>query len=289
MMKLKNKLLILSLYALSFFCVVISSVGHASVINGGMLILNLDRDALIANVGHNGVNLQNYPDSPTVDFPICCRPSIYLEEFYDASAASKTFVELRDGNTPDLYDAVSDEISSVGLQFSVNPEVIATNPAGRLNKPTSINFDPTDITGTATGKIGLAGVLRFRVDVDPPTNRVLFGDLDLEYNPLLEDTLTGRSGWVIMNNSGFRISGFDLFDVTSTLTDNNWLLTGALGLGQGFDHLGGITDSRVGTFNFQATVVPLPTSIWLFVSGLMGLSATHFRIRRNSLKSKSDL
>ncbi len=127
------------------------------------------------------------------------------------------------------------------------------------------------------------------VDVDPPTNRVLFGDLDLEYNPLLEDTLTGRSGWVIMNNIGFRISGFDLFDVTSTLTDNNWLLTGALGLGQGFDHLGGITDSRVGTFNFQTTVVPLPTSIWLFVSGLMGLSATHFRIRRNSLKLKSDL
>lgn len=282
MMNFKNKQSKLRVYILTFFGMAISSVVQASVIDGGMVTLNLDRDALIANVGHNGVNLQNYPDAPTIDFPICCRPSIYLEEFYDASAASKTFVELRDGNTPDLYDAVSDEISSVGLQFSVNPEVIATNPAGRFNKSTNINFDPIDITGTVTGKIGLAGVLRFRVDVDPPTNRVLFGDLDLEYNPLLEDTLTGRSGWVIMNNSGFRISGFDLFDVTSTLTDNNWLLTGALGLGQGFDHLGGITDSRVGTFSFQTTVVPLPTSIWLFLSGLIALSTT--RIRRNSLK-----
>lgn len=289
MMIFKNKLSILSTYTLILLGVALSSDVPASVIDGGMLTLNLDRDALIANVGHNGINLQNYPDAPTIDFPICCRPSIYLEEFYDASAASKTFVELRDGNTPDLYDAVSDEISSVGLQFSVNPEVIATNPAGRLNKPTTISFDPNDITGTATGKIGLAGVMRFRVDVAPPTNRVLFGDLDLEYNPLLEDALIGRSGWVIMNNSGFRISGFDLFDVSSTLTDNNWLLTGALGLGQGFDHLGGITDSRVGTFSFQTTVVPLPAAAWLFISGLMSLSTTHFRKRRHLLKLNSDL
>ncbi|MDD2761100.1 MAG: hypothetical protein PHH11_12505, partial [Methylomonas sp.] len=48
-------------------------------------------------------------------------------------------------------------------------------------------------------------------------------------------------------------------------------MNGNLGLGEGFDHLHGIRDTRVGTFSLQTTVVPIPSSVWLFASGIAGL------------------
>jgi len=247
---------------------------EAATVSGGAMTLNLDRDALIA-----GVIKDNYPDAPTETFSICCRPSLYLEEYFDASAASKTSSQLRDENTPDLYDSVSDEISALGRQFQVNASSMPVNPLGRQNKATTFSFDPANLSGSATGQIGLGGVMRFRVDVDPPNNRVLFGDLDLEYIPALANAVTGQSAWILMNNIGFRIGGFDLFDVSTQLSGNTLSLSGILGLGNGFDHLGGIRDTRVGTFSFQTTVVPLPAAFWLFASGIAGLGFSTYRKR----------
>ncbi len=270
-------------YQLRYCClavltlVIIGMTGNARAasVSGGALILSLDRDALIA-----GVIQDTYPDTPSAGFPICCRPSLYLEEFYAASAADKSFFQLRDENTPDLYDSVSDEISAVGLQFQVNGSHVAANPAGRKNQATTFSFDPANLSGSATGAIGLGGAMRYRVDVTPPANRVLLGDMTLEYDPTLVDVATGRSGWVLMNHLGFRISGFDLFDVDTQLTGDTLSLSGGLGLGAGFDHLGGIRDYRVGTFSLQTTVVPVPAAVWLFASGLLGLGLAGKRKRR---------
>lgn len=248
---------------------------QAASVSGGELILNLDRDAVIA-----GVLKDTYPDTPTADFPICCRPSLYLEEFFDASAATKNYAQIRDENTPDLYDNVSDEISALGLHLAVNGSVIAANPVGRVNQATTLEFDPADLTGTVSGQVGVGGVLRFRVDVNPPNNRVMLGDMALAYDPSLIDTGTGRSGWVMVNNIGFTINGFHLFDVNTNLTNDSLTLTGVLGLGEGFQHLGGITDTRVGTFSFQTTVVPVPAAVWLFMTGIIGLGSMGYRKRR---------
>ncbi|QSB00650.1 hypothetical protein JWZ98_18615 [Methylomonas sp. EFPC1] len=267
-----------SAWLLAVFGVLSISQAHAATVSGGALVLNLNRDVLIASLDVN-----DYPDTPTADFPICCRPSIYLEEFYDASAASKTFVELRDGNTPDLYDTVADEIPATGLQFSVNGVSPIVNPGGRQNRNTTFAFEPGNLFGTASGSIGLGGVMRFRVDVDPPTNRVLLGDMTLEYDPALEAATPGRTGWVITNHIGFDAGGFELFDVTTAIVGNTLSLNGNLGLGWGFDHLGArdarLRDTRIGTFSFQTTVVsgetpaavPLPAAVWLFAGGLAGL------------------
>lgn len=248
--------------------VIAGSIGNvqAATVSGGSLSLTLIPSKLIA-----GVTLDNYPDTPTETFPICCRPSIYLEEFYDASASGKTFNQLREDNTPDLFDNVADAIPSADLSFTVNGSQVAANPTGRHNQATTFTFDPANLTGTAIGKIGLAGALRFRVDVAPPTNRVLAGDMSLEYDPRLVDGATGRSGWVLMNHLGFRASAFDLFDVTSQLQHGSLVLSGELGLGTGFVHAGGVLDSRVGTFSFQTSVVPVPAAVWLFASGLLGM------------------
>jgi hypothetical protein len=273
---------VLAISAFAIFGALVSTHTQAATITGGALTLNLNRDALIA-----GAILDNYPDTPTASFPICCRPSLYVEEFFDASAASKTFVQLRDYNTPNLYDLESDEISAVGLQYAVNGTSIPANPGGRQNRNTTFVFDPNDLFGTAAGSIGLGGVIRFRVDVSPPTNRVLLGDMTLEYDSALEGATPGRSGWLITNHIGFDAGAFELFDVSTNLTGNSLTLNGNLGFGDGFDHLGTtaarLNDTRIGTFSFQTTVVPVPAAVWLFGSGLAGLFVSNRSKKRITL------
>ena len=266
------------IWAICLFALINMTCADAATVSGGSLILNIDKNELIA-----GVALDNYPDTPTDTFPICCRPSIYIEEFYDASAASKTFTQLRDENTPDLYDGVSDDISALGLEFKVNGATIAPNPTGRQNRSTTFSFDPGNLAASASGRIGLGGAIRFRVDVTPPQNRVVLGDMTLIYDPANESLSPGQSPWTLMNYIGFPAVAFDLFDVTTLITADTLTLTGVLGLGDGFDHLGGIRDTRVGTFTFQTAIVPIPAATWLFVSGLAGIGFSAVRKRNPQL------
>jgi len=254
---------------------------QAATVSTGALTLNLDSNAL-----REGVQLDNYPDTPTANFPICCRPSIYLEEFWDASAANKTFVQIRDDNTPDLFDAVSDEISANGLRFQVNGPVIPANPLLRQNRASTFSFDPSNLTGTATGAIGLGGVLRFRLDVNPPTNRMLVGDMTLEYHPVLEGSTPGRSGWLLVNHIGFDADAFELFDVTSSQVGSDFTLSGNVGFGWGFDHVGAtqarLEERRIGSFTFSSSEVPLPPSLTMLLSGLGGLGVLTRRRQTHS-------
>ena len=244
---------------------------QAASISNGSLIINLDRNALI-----EGTILDNTP-----------APSIYVEEFWDASAANKTFLQLRDENTPvNIMDYQANEILAMGLQYAVNGADIPANPGARQNRATDFSFDPNDLFGSASGGIGLNGVIRFRVDVNQPTNRVLLGDMTLEYHPELEGASLGRSGWLMVNHIGFDADAFELFDVNTNLTANNLTLSGNLGFGWGFDHLGsGVArqnNTRIGTFSFETAVVPVPASVWLFVSGLAGI----LRFRLNKGKTQ---
>lgn len=246
----------------------LSASARAATVSGGSLTLNINRDALAA-----GTQLDNTP-----------APSIYLEEFWDATASTYTFPQLRDGNTPvDLTDYAANEISADGLQFAVNNAVIPANPLGRHNRATTFNFEPGNLTGSATGAIGLNGVLRFRLDVNPPSNRMLLGDMTLEYHPQLENTTPGRSGWLLVNHSGFDADAFELFDVVTQLTGNSLSLNGNLGFGWGFDHVGSgnarLAETRIGNFSFQTTVVPVPAAAWLFLSGAVGLGLAGNRKR----------
>jgi hypothetical protein len=257
---------ILILSAIAVFGSLVSTTTQAATIAGGALTINLDRDSLIA-----GTKLDNTP-----------APSIYVEEFWDASAASKTFDQLREDNTPvDLTDYATNEISAIDLQYAVNGPVALPDPGGRENRNTTFDFDPNNLLGSASGAIGLNGVIRFRVDVSPPTNRVLLGDMTLEYYPELEGATPGRSGWLLVNHIGFDADAFELFDVSTNLTGNSLTLNGNLGFGWGFDHLGAhlarSNDTRIGTFSFQTAVVPLPAAAWLFLSGVLGIGVTGYR------------
>ncbi len=258
----------ISASAILVLAALLTSTAQAATVSGGALTLNINRDALIA-----GITLDTTP-----------APSIYVEEFWDATATSKTFLQLRDGNTPvNLADYAANEISAVGLQYAVNNATIPTNPVGRQNRATTFAFDPNNLAGSATGAIGLNGVIRFRVDSTPPNNRIMLGDMTLEYHPELENATPGRSGWLMVNHIGFDAHAFELFDVVTQLTGNSLSINGNLGFGWGFDHLGAgparLADTRIGSFSFQTAVVPVPAAIWLFLTGVIGLGVAGNRKR----------
>lgn len=229
----------------------IPAVSPAATVSGGSLILNLDRDALAAAVALDATEA----------------PSIYLEEFFDASAAAvRTGTQLLEDH---LVPGVG-EIPAAGLEFGVNGATV-NNLTGRNNRPTTLQFDPDDLTGSVTGAVGFGGVTRFRVDIGSDRNRVLSGDYTLEYDPANIDANSGRSAWTLYNHVAFRAPGYFLFNVLTELNNGSLSLSGDLGLGSAFDHLGGTTNAIVGDFNFHTAVVPIPAAAWLLVSGLAGL------------------
>lgn len=229
----------------------IPATATAAKVSGGTLILNLDRDALAASVA----------------LDTTAAPSIYLEEFFDAQAvAGRTNKQILE----DHLVAGVDEIQATGLELAVNGPTVS-NPPGRNSQPTTLTFDPGDLEGSVTGAVGFGGAARFRIDTGTQGNRILSGDYTLEYDSANIDPNTGRSGWTLYNHLYYRADAFYLFNVVTDLSTAALILSGDLGLGSSFNHLGGTTNAIVGNFSLQANLVPIPAAVWLFISGLAGL------------------
>jgi len=229
---------------------------RAATVSGGSMIINLDRDALAAAIALDA--------TPA--------PSMYLEEFFDAQAAnSRTFSQILEDH---IVPGVA-EIAATNLSFAVNGSQVS-NLTGRFGKPTTLDFDPAHFESSVSGVIGLAGVLRYRIDIDSTHNRILSGDYTLEYDANNVDAESGRSGWTLYNHVSFVAESFNLFNVVMDLANGSLILTGDLGLGEGYDHLSGSRGALVGDFRLETAVVPLPPALGLFASGLLTLGMRRF-------------
>jgi len=242
----------------------------ASSVSGGSMTLNIDSEQLAAAFTWN-----NDPN----------RPSVWLEEYFDsAQAASRTKEQLLSEHIipgPTV-------ISGIGREFTVNGSSATGLNGSNNNVGNNFTFDANDLTGTATGVIGLGGAMRFRLNntfiIDPVTgeeqgNRTITGYYSLEYDDTRVDATEGRSGWAVFNHHSFRARLFDLTNVATTLTGESLTLSGDLSLAEAFNHMGGEFGSIVGDFSFQTTVVPVPAAVWLFASGLIGLVGVNRRKR----------
>ncbi len=232
-----------------------SAPAHAVAVGSGELVLNLDRDAL-ANL--------NVGTDPAV-------PGLYLEEFFDQAAANtRTSTQI---NSDQIVPG-NDEIPATNLHLGVNPGSLPGTPRGSI-QTTNFSYDPSDVTGTASGRIGLGGVLRFRGDF---TGIFATGDFGLSYDATRADAV--RSGWVLTNNYGFPTPAFDLTNVsTSTPGPEALLLTGNLAWAPevAFAFFNG-SGGNAGTFSFTtAAPVPLPAAAPLLGSALFGLLAARRR------------
>lgn len=232
---------------------VVIAVSHpvsAATVSGGSFVINLDREDLAA----------------AVDLDATEAPSMYLEEFFDAEASKvRTYNQILEEH---LVPGVV-EIPATGLVYAVNGAQVI-NLQGRNSKTTTISFDPNNFAATVQGRVGLAGVMRYRLDIDSPFNRILSGDYSLEYNVANADANSGRSAWTLYNHVSFRSESFNLFNVVMGLDGGSLTLNGDLGVGAGFEHFQGTPGALVGTFSLQTAVVPVPASAALFAMGLAG-------------------
>ncbi len=227
------------------------SLTPAATVTSGALTMNLDRDALATLV----LNPSGTP------------PTLFLEEFF--TSPSLTGAQINDVVNTNLVPG-NGEIPATGLVYNVTGSTV-TNPAGRAIQATNFTYDPSNLTGTATGQIGLGGVLRFMGNFG---GIFATGDYALKYDATRVGNAAGGSGWYLLNNYGFPVPGWDLTDVTASSDPFSLSLSGTLKwspeVTNAFFHSSDI-DKSMGTFTFVSPV-PLPAAAWLFGSGVIGLA-----------------
>lgn len=198
----------------------------------GSVILDLDPVALASlNIGSD----------PSIG-------GLILEEFFQGDAdRSRTRTQiLTDHLVPD-YTA----IPASYLKFEVNGATV-TNLAGRTRKPSTFSYDPANVTGTATGDIGLTGVFRFVGDF---TGVFVLGNFTFRYNLPAGNPEPGR-GWVFVNNFDFYGAAFETSDVTVTASAGRLIIQGNLTVSYELDmfFLPGDRGRDIGDFRLETPV-----------------------------------
>jgi hypothetical protein len=240
------------------------SVTPAATVTSGTFTMNLDRDALAQLV----LNPTGTP------------PTIFLEEFF--TSPSLTGAQINDAVNTNLVPG-NGEIPATGLVYDVTGSTVS-NPAGRAIQATNFTYDATNLTGTASGQIGLGGVMRFMGNFP---GVFVTGDYALKYDATRVGNLAGGSGWYLLNNYGFPVPGWDLTDVTATSDPLSLYLSGTLKWSPevtfAFFDSGDIGKS-MGTFTFASPApVPLPAAAYLFGSGVIALAGL---ARRRTLRQE---
>lgn len=243
---------------------------HADL--GGTFTTQYDREALAVLVGGSS-----------------SAPGEFLVAYFDTTQSDYT--QFSDsyfylGNTSRT------EIPAVNLVHDITP-ISAVNPSGqaqnRYVKATTPNFAIDSETLTGTGSLGMTGVELFRGNYN---GSLVTGDFSLRYSVANRQAAwddLGQAGtpggWYLQNNISFSMVLFDLANLSLIIADaNNWQLSGDLLMSpENADFLGGARQADVGDFCLgvgsfagcgQVTAVPVPAAVWLFGTGLIGLSGT---------------
>ena len=119
----------LALFSTSLFVAAISGSLHAASILSGSLTLAYDQTKF-GLLGLTNIN-----------------------SFDQSTSNSKTAAEIQaDAGTTTSWS---------GINYGVNPTTPLTDPTGRNLQETSFTYNPADLTGTASGAIGIGGVTRW--------------------------------------------------------------------------------------------------------------------------------
>ncbi len=189
------------------------------------------------------------------------------DHFGQASSNSLDLATITNPGTPGDSTGVWS-----GLAFGVNG-ASPSSPAGRAIQGTGFTYNPANLTGTASGQIGLGGFTRF----DGGAGLFYIGDYQLRFDG--SRTTGVYSGWYLQNNAGFPANAFDLANVTTSVGAEGFELSGDLvPNSDSFFAFYGLTGADMGNFSFSGSTVPEPSAAILGACSLLGLLA---RRRRN--------
>jgi sulfatase modifying factor 1 len=210
----------------------LSSVG--SSVTGGEMIVDFDAAALAA---------LNHGTDPNI-------PAMVLEEFFGGvEDSSRTRTRIVNEHLVPGYV----EIPATNLHFDINgPSVV--NLTQRFSQPTAMQFNPDNVSGTVTGKIGLRGVLRWIGDFE---GIFMMGDFEFKHDPTRINAGTGRTGWVFFNRfDNFQIIAYETKNVTTVVRPGLLTMTGTMMISEqmGNAFLPGNVGTPVGTFTLHAKV-----------------------------------
>lgn len=190
-----------------------------------------------------------------------------IDHFGQASSNSLDLATITNPGTPGDSTGVWS-----GLAFGVNGAA-PLSPDGRAIQGTGFTYNPANLTGSATGQIGLGGFTRF----DGGAGLFYIGDYQLRFDG--SRTTGVYSGWYLQNNAGFPANAFDLANVTTTVGAEGFELSGDLvPNSDSFFAFYGLTGADMGNFSFSGSTVPEPSAAILGACSLLGLLA---RRRRN--------
>lgn len=128
----------------------------------------------------------------------------------------------------------------------------------RYRVPSTFTYDPANVTGTATGVIGLTGITRYIGDF---TGAFVLGDFDIRYNLAATYPVPNR-GWVFVNNYAFiGTPAFETANVIVTATGGKLVVAGDLTVSYELDlyFFPGDRGKKIGTFRLETpNAAPTP-------------------------------
>lgn len=205
---------------------------HATSITGGECIVNFDADALAA---------LNFGTNPAI-------PAMALEEFFGGvEDSSRNRTQLFTEHVVPGYTV----IPATNLLFEINGSSVV-NLTQRYSQPTTMQGEPYNLETTATGSIGLRGVLRFIGDFE---GVFMMGDFEFKYDSTRVNTTTGRSGWVFHNRfDNFRLNAYETKNITTVVRPGLLTITGTMIISEALANafLPGESGTPVGTFTLRA-------------------------------------
>lgn len=162
------------------------------------------------------------------------------------------------------------------INFGINPTTPQVNPTGRNLQSTSFSYDPLNLTGSASGQIGIGGTSRWVINPALGGGPFVLGDFALTY---------GGSTWSLANNFAPAAPAFYLSSPSLTsVSDTGFTLSGTLYASTTLQAFFGFApDTSYGTISLTATAVPEPATAALL---LLGTVSSILICRRRSAEGR---
>jgi len=212
---------------------------------------------------------------------------------FSASFDEATFASLGLTNL-NFFDQADDSLTAAqllaesgaggwsNLDFAINGSTVSS-PSGRTLQATNFTYDPSNLTGTASGQIGLGGATRWDVDPLLGGGSFLLGDYSLQYNASRVGGV--YSGWYLTNHISFASIAFDFANITSpVVAPEGFLFSGDLYVraDSGLTLFGFPDDTSYGTFSLTTSTVPEPSTVAML---LLGAGASVYFAKRRRLNA----